>query len=81
MKIIANSSYLPKNIITNEEIASRFKIENEFIEKNQWKVNVEYIDELKVKEEVGVSFNNGTYILIEDLNVKLYKRLLQMEWI
>ena len=78
----AATSYLGKKLTiytkmqSDKEYLKFFYDENEFIEKNQWKVNVEYIDELKVKEEVGVSFNNGTYILIEDLNVKLYKRLL-----
>ncbi|WP_343288010.1 ATP-binding protein [Turicibacter bilis] len=49
--------------------------ENEFINKKEWNVEYEFIDRKQVQAETEVDFDHGTYILVKDLNVKLYKRL------
>ena len=77
----AASSYLGKNLIiytkTSEmnECLKFYYNQQEFLEKNEWTVDYEYISKESLNEETGLSFDRGTYIRIENLNVRLYNGL------
>lgn len=75
------SSYLGNNLLIytkTEEMDKYLKFyynQQDFLIKNQWTVDYEYIDLKQLKEETGFEFTRGTYIKIEDLNVRLYSGL------
>lgn len=77
----AASSYLGKNLLIYTKTADMdtylkfYYNQQEFLEKNEWTVDYEYIDQEQVNEETGLSFERGTYIKIENLNVRLYNGL------
>ena len=61
MRLVASSSYIPKKMISNEEIAERFKINEEFIEKRTG-IKQRYFAEDETIEEMAIK---ATQKLIE----------------
>ena len=75
------SSYLGKNLTIytktkdmNEYLKFKYN-QQEFLSKNEWVIDYEYIDREELVQETGIDFDRGTYIFINDLNVRLYSSL------
>ena len=75
------SSYLGKNLTIytkteNMDEYLKFKYnQQEFLRKNEWVIDYEYISKEDLIRETGIDFDRGTYIFIHDLNVRLYNSL------
>lgn len=75
------SSYLGKNLTIytkteNMDEYLKFKYnQQEFLRKNEWVIDYEYITKEDLIRETGIDFDRGTYIFIHDLNVRLYNSL------
>ena len=50
--------------------------QNEFLIRNEWIVDYQYISKEELLDETGLEFERGTYIKIDDLNVRLYNGLI-----
>lgn len=76
------SSYLGKNLTIYTKTAdmnSYLKFcynQNEFLSKNEWTIDYQYISKEELLEETDLSFERGTYVKIGDLNVRLYNGLI-----
>lgn len=75
------SSYLGKKFVIYTKRANmtdylKFEYyEDEFLKNKKWEIKIIKLSKDKLLEELNFSFEHGTYILITDLKVKLYKRL------
>lgn len=76
------SSYLGKNLTIytkTEDMDSYLKFcynQHEFLIRNEWTVDYQYISKEDLLDETGLEFERGTYIKIDDLNVRLYNGLI-----
>lgn len=74
----AATSYLGKNLeiyTKTDEMDKFLKFhynQEEFLKNNKWEVEYEYIEPENLEEVLGFTFDRGTYIRIENLNVRLY---------
>lgn len=77
----AATSYLGKNLeiyTKTDEMDKFLKFhynQEEFLQNNKWEVEYEYIEPENLEEVLGFTFDRGTYIRVENLNVRLYKGL------
>lgn len=75
------TSYLGKKVniytkkINSSDIIKVEYIEGEFINGDDWKIKIQYINSYELKNEVNETLEHGTIIIIKDLNVKLYPAL------
>ena len=76
------SSYLGKNLTIYTKTSDmdsylRFCYnQHEFLARNEWTVDYQYITKEELLDETGLEFERGTYIKIDDLNVRLYNGLI-----
>lgn len=81
----AATSYLGKNLeiyTKTDEMDKYLKFhynQEEFLRKNEWEVEYEYINKEELEEELGFTFDRGTFINVTNLNVRLYSGLVSVK--